>query len=235
MPASANEPRREGNLESTASTFNRNQRELQSLFKGGPWARIKELILEQNAIVHGSRVSGDPTKTREDELWSAGDLDRLREFSPKDPYSGAWHLWHSARIEDICSHYLIAGTEQVFTRKDYRAKMKCGFATTGNELDEAGMRRFNGGIDLKELRNYRADVGIRTRRIVERMDAAALGEKVDAAALAKIKDEGNIGEGAEWLLDFWGRKRISGIVAMPLTRHLMVHLSEARLKAGLKR
>jgi hypothetical protein len=221
--------------ETATSAFNRNQKELQSLFKGGPWARIKELILEQNAIVHGSRASGDPTKKGEDELWAAGDLDRLRVCSPKDPYSGAWHLWHSARIEDICSHYLIAGTEQVFTRKDRGEKMKCGFVTTGNELDEAGMKRFNGGIDLKELRSYRIEVGKETRRIVERMDAAALGAKVDADALARIRDDGNIGEGAEWLLDFWGRKRIWGIVAMPLTRHLMVHLNEARLKAGLKR
>jgi hypothetical protein len=221
--------------ETATSAFNRNQKELQSLFKGGPWARIMQLILEQNAIVHASRVSGDTTKTREDELWSAGDLDRLMEFSPKDPYSGAWHLWHSARIEDICSHYLIAGAEQVFTKKDYRGRMKCGFATTGNELDEAGMRRFNDGIDLKELRNYRAEVGRQTRRIIERMDVAALGAKVDVEALAKIASDGNIGVGAEWLLDFWGRKKISGIVAMPLTRHLMVHLNEARLKAGLKR
>jgi hypothetical protein len=222
-------------MESATSTFNRNQKELQSLFKGGPWARIKALILEQNAIVHGSRVSGDPAKKGEDELWAAGDLDRLREFSPKDQYSGAWHLWHSARIEDICSHYLIDGTEQAFTRKGYGGKLKCGFATTGNELDEAGMRRFNCRIDLKELRSYRIEVGKETRRIVERMDAAALGAKVDAGALARIAVDGNIGIGAEWLLDFWGWKKVSGIIAMPLTRHLMVHLNEARLKAGLKR
>jgi hypothetical protein len=221
--------------ETATSAFNRNQKELQSLFKGGPWPRIEELILEQNAIVHASRVSGDPSKTREDELWAAGDLDRLRQFSPKDLYSGAWHLWHSARIEDICAHYLISGTEQVFTKKDYRARLKCGFATTGNELDEAGMRRFNDGIDLKDLRSYRAEVGKETRRIVERLDAAALGAKVDPDALARIREDGNIGAGAEWLLDFWGRKRIWGIVAMPLTRHLMAHLNEARLKAGLKR
>jgi hypothetical protein len=67
------------------------------------------------------------------------------------------------------------------------------------------------------------------------MDVAALGARVDPEALARIKEDGNIGAGAEWLLDFWGRKRISGIVAMPLTRHLLAHLNEARVKSGLKR
>jgi len=219
--------------ETAGSAFNRNQRLLQSLFKGGPWERIKELILEQNAAVHASRVSGGPSATREDELWTAGDLDRLRAFSSEDPYSGAWHLWHSARIEDICSHYLIAETGQLFTRKDYRARLKCGLSTTGNELDAAGMKRFNARIDLKELRSYRTEVGKETRRIIEEMDPATLGAKVDADAIAKIGQDGNIGAGAEWLLDFWGRKKISGILAMPLTRHLLVHLNEARRKVGL--
>jgi hypothetical protein len=222
-------------MESATAVFNRNQKLMQSLFKSGPWERIKALILEQNALVHSSRASGGPTATREDELWAAGDLDRLRESSSKDPYSGAWHLWHSARIEDICSHYLIAGTEQVFTRKGFRAKMKCGFSTTGNELDAAGMKRFNGAIDLKELRNYRAEVGKETRRVIEEMDPATLSAKAGSEALERIGADGNIGVGAEWLLDFWGRKKISGIIAMPLTRHLLVHLNEARLAVGLKR
>jgi hypothetical protein len=221
--------------ETASSAFNRNQRLLQSLFRGGPWEGIKELILEQNAAVHASRASGDTAPTREDQLWAATDLERLREFSSKDPYSGAWHLWHSARIEDICSHYLIAETEQLFTRKDYHARLKCGFSTTGNELDAAGMERFNARIDLKELRSYRTAVGKETRRIIEEMDPATLGARVDADAIAKIGRDGNIGAGAEWLLDFWGRKKISGIIAMPLTRHLLVHLNEARRAVGLKR
>ncbi len=222
-------------METVSSAFNRNHRLLQSLYKDGPIERIRALIFEQNALVHSSRVSGDTANAHEDELWAAGDLDRLRAFSSRDPYSGAWHLWHSARIEDICSHYLIAGTEQVFSRKGYLDKMQCPFATTGNEFDTAGMKRFNDRIDLKELRNYRIEVGKETRRIAKGLSAEALDAKADPKALARIKDEGNIGAGAEWLLDFWGRKKISGIVAMPLTRHLLVHLNEARLRLGLKR
>jgi hypothetical protein len=127
-------------METVTSLFNRNQRELQSLFKGWSPGSIKKLVLEQNAIVHCSLVSGDPSMTHEDELWATGDLDRLREFSSDDPYSGAWHLWHSARIEDICSHYLISGTEQALGRKDYRTKLRCSFATTGNELGASSGR-----------------------------------------------------------------------------------------------
>lgn len=201
---------------------------------GPQHAKIKELILEQNATVHCSCVSGDPSKTHEDEIWDFKDDDRFREYAPDDPYSAAWHLWHSARIEDICSHYFISGTEQVFERKKYQKRMKCGFTTTGNEFDDAHMKRFNSEIDLRELRNYRVDVGKETRRIIEKMDPQILTSKVDPKTLGKIMDGGNIGESSEWLLAFWGKKRISGIIAMPLTRHILVHLNETRKKLKLR-
>ncbi len=40
---------------------------------------------------------------------------------------------------------------------------------------------------------------------------------------------------AEWLVDFWGRKDVSGIIFMPLTRHHMVHINESnQSKAKVK-
>jgi hypothetical protein len=163
--------------ESATSAFNRNQRSLQSLFKGGRFDAILRLILEQNAIVHCSRVSGDPSKTHEDELWAAGDLDRLREFSSKGLYSGAWHLWHSARIEDICSHYLIGGTEQLYTRKLFREKMDLAFATTGNEFDEA----------RKDARRIVQDIGEDFRHRRHAADQASHGAPEPSAPQGRPK------------------------------------------------
>ncbi|WP_242878618.1 hypothetical protein [Clostridium beijerinckii] len=41
-------------------------------------------------------------------------------------------------------------------------------------------------------------------------------------------------ESAIWLIDFWGRKDVSGILLMPVTRHHVVHINES-LKAKKKR
>jgi hypothetical protein len=41
-----------------------------------------------------------------------------------------------------------------------------------------------------------------------------------------------VAEGAGYLLDYWGKQKVAGLLLMPATRHLMVHLNEAvRLKA----
>jgi len=29
-----------------------------------------------------------------------------------------------------------------------------------------------------------------------------------------------------WLLDFWGKKDVAGIILMPITRHQIVHLND---------
>jgi hypothetical protein len=34
-------------------------------------------------------------------------------------------------------------------------------------------------------------------------------------------------EASNWLIDFWGRKNVSGILLMPVTRHHVVHLNES--------
>jgi hypothetical protein len=51
--------------------------------------------------------------------------------------------------------------------------------------------------------------------------------------LQRILDEGGVlnVEGANWLIDFWGKKNVAGILLMPITRHQMVHMNESmRLK-----
>jgi hypothetical protein len=37
-----------------------------------------------------------------------------------------------------------------------------------------------------------------------------------------------------WLLDFWGKKTVAGILLMPITRHQIVHLNDCiKLKERL--
>ena len=43
-------------------------------------------------------------------------------------------------------------------------------------------------------------------------------------------------EGANWLIDFWGKKDVAGILLMPATRHHLVHINESlKLKEKCKK
>ena len=49
-----------------------------------------------------------------------------------------------------------------------------------------------------------------------------------AEQLEKIKQNGGVIDNPKsiWLLDFWGRKNILGLINMPITRHQIVHLND---------
>jgi hypothetical protein len=53
--------------------------------------------------------------------------------------------------------------------------------------------------------------------------------KFDKHSLQRILEEGAVldVEASNWLIVFWGRKNVSGIILMPVTRHHIVHLNES--------
>ena len=56
--------------------------------------------------------------------------------------------------------------------------------------------------------------------------------------LQRILYEGGVlnVEGANWLIDFWSRKNVAGILLMPVTRHQIVHINESiQLKQKCKK
>jgi hypothetical protein len=74
-------------------------------------------------------------------------------------------------------------------------------------------------------------VGRGTRQLVRQLEPDELAQKVDPARLQRLLDEGAVVEQARWLIDYWSRRTIAGLLLMPPTRHNMVHLNESlRLK-----
>jgi len=51
---------------------------------------------------------------------------------------------------------------------------------------------------------------------------------VEKGQLEKIKQNGGVIDNQKsiWLLDFWGKKNILGLINMPITRHQIVHLND---------
>ena len=72
--------------------------------------------------------------------------------------------------------------------------------------------------------------------IIRGLTVRDMKRKVKKEQIEKIYQTGGVTSQDEsvWLLDFWGRKNVAGLLLMPITRHQIVHLNDcAKLKEKL--
>lgn len=189
----------------------------------------KELCLELHSMVHSSEMSGTNLKTFEDELWEGLDEKTFKTAVKEEGRTIAYNLWHISRIEDITMNILVRGADQVFNTENWKERINSNIVDTGNALSENEIMKFSKNINMQELRNYRIAVGRRTRDIIETLKPSDMKIKFEKDSLERILYEGAVvkADGAKWLVDFWGRKNVAGILLMPVTRHQVVHINEA--------
>lgn len=187
------------------------------------------LCLEMHSMVHSSEVGKPGFNTFDDELWDGLDEKTFRTMSGPEGTTIAWSIWHLARIEDITANILIAGDIQVINGKNWRDRMKVGVCDTGNAMTKDEIAAFSSSIDMKEMKNYRICVGRKTQEIIKNLNPDQLHRKPTQERLQRILDEGALLEKEEskWLMDFWSRKTVAGILSMPITRHQIVHLNDS--------
>lgn len=186
----------------------------------------KKLFLEIHESLHLSKIS-DTKQNEVDNL--LGDLSNKEyAFMPtsKDE-TIAWVLWHIARIEDLTMSILVACGEQLFDDK-WMQKMNTPIIDTGNALTDDEIMDLSKNLNITELLNYRNEVGKRTRKIVMGLTAGDIKCKISSSNIEKILLNGGVTNHKEsiWLLDFWGKKDVAGILLMPPTRHEMLHLND---------
>ncbi|MTK13042.1 MAG: DinB family protein [Clostridiaceae bacterium] len=189
-----------------------------------------KLCLGQHSMVHASEMSQTNTVTFEDELWDGLDEITFRTMpTEKDEATIAWCLWHTTRIEDITMNILVTDDTQVINSSNWLEKMNVRICDTGNVMTNKEIVDFSLSIDMQELKNYRKAVGRKTREIIKRFELSDLKKKMEVSRLQRILDEGGVlnVEGANWLIDFWGKKNVAGILLMPVTRHHIVHINES--------
>lgn len=197
-----------------------------------------ELCLEMHSLVHTSEMSGTNISTFEDELWDGLDEFSFRTMPTIKDATIAWNLWHLTRIEDITANILIADDIQVINRDNWLDKMNVTVCDTGNAMTDEEIEALSLAINMKELRNYRIAVGRKTREIIKQLQAKDMKRKMEPAGLQRIFDEGGVlrVKGSEWLVDFWGKKTVAGILLMPITRHQIVHINDSlKLKERCKK
>ncbi|MCL2697944.1 MAG: DinB family protein [Oscillospiraceae bacterium] len=184
----------------------------------------KKLFLEIHAALHMSAVSGG----------EANEIDVLfsdltpREFkvvpSPEDE-TIAWAVWHLARIEDMVMNILVNHSQQMFN-DEWNKRMNTAFTDTGVEMTGDEIIKLSNEINVNELLAYRNAVGQRTREIIAELTAQDMKRAVLPEKLSQIRSERGTCEKSEWLLEYWGSKDIAGLLLMPPTRHLMMHLND---------
>lgn len=198
-----------------------------------------ELFLSQHSLLHASGMSNSAIATLEDELFRDLREETIRKYpvaAPDTKNSIAWHIWHITRIEDMTMNVLVQHDRQVFHAGDWRKRLKVDFAHSGNEMPEEEIAYLSANIDIAAMLAYRMEVGRKTREVVSSLRPGDLKQKVAAERIQALKEQGAVKEEASWLLDYWGGKTIAGLILMPATRHLFLHLNKSiRIKQRMQK
>jgi len=139
----------------------------------------------------------------------------------------AYYLYHLNRIEDATSNVLLAGREQIFFAENFEKRLNAPIITTGNEIARDGLIAFSKALDIAQLREYVVAVMANTNEIMEGMTFQESKTKVSAERKAEIIKSNTVStdESAFWLVDYWCNKTYAGLMLMPFSRHIMLHLN----------
>jgi len=225
------------NKEEMYKEINGKYEKLKAALEGDDLTRIRELSLELHALVHPAEVSGRTDKTVADIVLDYVLNGHQNELVPRETwdtdlhYAGTktvpicWQLWHTYRIEDLVSNILMANGQQIFN-SDWQKKINSSITDTGNALEFDEAVKWAKEINVKELKNYMIAVGHNTRQILSKLTLEQIKSMVPEEWVMRILEEGGVTTDfrSVWLLVFWGRLTIGGMILTPMTSHHMMHL-----------
>lgn len=186
----------------------------------------KQLFCELHAGLHlSSMADGKPNEV--DRLLHDLSAHEYRIMPTAKDETIAWVLWHIARIEDLTVGILAADRGQLFD-DEWQRRIDSPITDTGNALSDDEIMELSRRLHMEELLAYRNAVGRRTRDMVKSLSADDMRRKVSAQGLEEIRQTGGVTnqEDSLWLLDFWGKKDVAGILLMPPTRHVLLHFND---------
>ena len=149
----------------------------------------------------------------------------------------AYSIWHVFRIEDIVAHTLVKGDEEILFSGNYQSRINSPVITTGNELVKEQISDFTKQLNIDELYSYVADVKKSTEDIIRDLTYGDLKIKVPDERKEKLLSLGVVSndENAVWLIDYWCKKDVRGLIQMPFSRHWIMHIEACqRIKNKLK-
>ncbi|WP_347496310.1 phage head-tail adapter protein [Ruminococcus flavefaciens] len=143
----------------------------------------------------------------------------------------AYSLWHIFRIEDIVTHTLINGDDQIFFYGNYKERINTPIITTGNELVGQDIADFSAKLNIDELYTYISEVKNSTESVLSKLPFDMLKKKISPERKDLLISLNTVStdENAAWLVDYWCSKDIRGLIQMPFSRHWIMHI-EASLR-----
>lgn len=136
-----------------------------------------------------------------------------------------WHLWHIMRIEDLIVNILICEKESILNEK-LKNELNISITDTGNSLTKEEIKKFAKNINIKKLKYYSDKISKNTINLIKRLKAEDIKRKINKINLEKIINGCGVTKDNLWLIDYWGKKDIAGLLLMPLSRHIIVHLNQ---------
>ena len=219
------------------SEINAKFEELKKALEGDNLEEIRALTLELHAMVHPAEISGRTGKTVADFVLDYMIQGHQNEIVPRETwdtdlhYAGSknvpicWQFWHIYRIEDLVSNMLMANGQQIFN-EEWKQRIGSSITDTGNALEPDELAAWSKNINVEELRNYIITVGKNTRRILSGLTLKQIKSMVPEEWVMRILEEGGVTTDfrSVWLLVFWGRLTVGGMILTPMTSHHMMHL-----------
>lgn len=198
----------------------------------------KRLFIDMYSRFYSSKLTGKISTSFEDALFDGLTEKVARTAVNKKGRTILYGVWHSTRIEDMTMNLLVAKTSQVYVRERFKDAIRAGIDHTGNSLSAGEILIMSAKIDIDALRAYRLKVGVESQKIIQSLEFSDIKKKVAIKNIERIRAEGGVDDvpAANWLLDFWSKKNVEGILMMPACRHHIVHFNEnfAAKAAGLK-
>lgn len=136
-----------------------------------------------------------------------------------------WNLWHMMRIEDLIVNILICEKESILNEK-LKNELNISITDTGNSLTKEEIKKFAKNINIKKLKYYSDKISKNTINLIKRLKAEDIKRKINKINLDKIINGCGVTKDNLWLIDYWGKKDIAGLLLMPLSRHIIVHLNQ---------
>lgn len=211
-----------------ATDWNERQKDLNKLLQTpDKFCAATVLCLDMHRFLHMSEEDSAEPATLGDMACLALSRPAFITMPTKKDETIAWHIWHIARIEDITMNILVANGAQVFN-SDWQSQMEVDIADTANAMTDEKIISFSAQINQTALFAYRAAVGKKSRKILQQLQPSDLSRKFTQMQTDRIVAEGGLLPHPDsiWLKDFWGKKDVSGILRMPLTRHQAGHLNK---------
>ncbi len=221
-----------------ATDWNPKQALLKEIIKDKDrFTEAKGLCMDMHKFVHLSSMLSTKEETLEDQVWEGLKDEDLEVMPTVKDVTIAWNLWHITRIEDLTINLLVQNGSQILDAS-WLNKLNTEVKDTGNAMTDEEILSFSKSVNKTELKNYRNAVGHQTQQVLSKLTLSEVKRKVTAEGLARIRTEGGVTEALDslWLLDFWGKKDVAGILQMPITRHQIVHLNDSlKLKDKIRK